>query len=124
MLNQILTYALIISFLLSGCYSWDIVQMPEKDAELRITTKDNEQFELDTWQQTEEYIIGHSENSKEDNYKTPRKIKLADIDIVEEKSFDVVKTTLFVSGSAAVLAFAAYGMYYVSDKIKAVMEKF
>lgn len=121
MLKKIIIHTLIISFLLSGCYSWEVVQRPELNSELRITTKDKEQFELETWQKTEEYIIGLSDDSKEDNNNLPLKIKIADIDKVEVKYLDGLNTTLFICGSTILFTFAAYGMYYFFDKVKSGM---
>ena len=123
MCKKIISHLLIFSFLLSGCYSWEIVQEPELNSELRITTKNNEQYEFKSWKQNEDYIYGITDDVEEVNSDDLQiRINKADIDQVEVKYLDGLNTTLFICGSAVVVTFAAYGMYYVSDKVKAVME--
>ena len=117
MYKKIIVFALIFSFLLSGCYSWELVQEPNQDSTIRITTKNNEVYEMSDWNEEEECIIGDAGETKIEGKFTERlktKINKSEIVQIEEEYLNGFKTTLLCIGSLYLIlnVFAcAYGFY-------------
>lgn len=106
MYKSIITYFLILSIIITGCYSWELVQEPELDSTIKITTKNNEVYEMSIWQEEADNIVGDAGETKREGRFTKQlqtKINKGDIDKVEVRYVDGLKTLLFLAGTLIVI---------------------
>jgi hypothetical protein len=108
--------------LFNGCHTWELVETPEIDKHIKITTNDFDIYEMLSWSEDEDYIIGYTGETKREGKETIKlktKISKNDILKIEEKKLHVLNTTILLVGTAAII-FAL--IFYSSPFGKAVME--
>ena len=113
---------LIWMILLTGCHTWELVETPETDTHIKITTNNFDIYEMLSWSEDEDYIIGYAgetEREGKETIKLKTKINKNDILKIEEKNFHVLNTAILLVGTAAII-FAL--IFYSSPFGKAVME--
>lgn len=104
---KIISYLLIFSILLTGCYSWELVQEPEQDSTIKITTQDQQIYEMTDWQETEDFIIGDTGETKRDGRFTTMlqtRIHKREINKYEIKKIDDLNTIILIISLSAVAA--------------------
>jgi len=111
----IITLVLILSLLFTGCYSWEIIETPEPESHIKITTQNYEVYELTSWSNEGKYIVGDAgETIREgtSTLKVKTRIYKNDIYQYEEKKFDVLNTTILLTTALViVVAFVSYDIY-------------
>ena len=120
--KKIITLVLIWSLLFTGCYSWEIIETPEPDSHIKITTQNYEIFEMPSWSEDGDYIVGDAGETKREGRTTPKlktRIYKNDIYQYEEKKLDVLNTAILLVGTAALAFVIAFGN---SDFGKAVSQ--
>jgi hypothetical protein len=110
--KKIITLVLIWSLLFTGCSTWEIIETPEPDSHIKITTQNYEVFEMPSWSEEGEYIVGDAGETKREG-RTTLKVKTRiyknDIYQYEEKKFDVLNTAILLVGTAALAVVIAVG---------------
>ena len=101
MCKKMISPLLILSILLTGCYSWEIVQQPELDSTIRITTKDGKVYRMSEWEDKNGQITGDAgEIKREGRFHSEliTKINKVDINQYEVSKFDGLKTLIVIGG--------------------------
>jgi hypothetical protein len=114
MCKKIISHLLILSILLTGCYSWELVQEPEANSTIRVTTKDNEVYQMSEWEDKNEQIIGDAGEIKREGRFTQElitKINKKDITKYEVRYVDGSKTLIVLGGLILVGAIVTYATW-------------
>ena len=112
MKKKFLTCTVISVALLTSCSSWEVVETPELNSTIKITTNEGKIFEMSKWTEEPEYFEGFTgETKREGNLllKYQTKVNKKDIKMLEEQKYDGSKTLLFsigaVIGTAGIIFF-------------------
>ena len=106
MYKKIISHLLILSFLLTGCYSWEIVQEPDPNSTIRVTTKNQKVYEMSEWEDSNEQIIGDAGETKRQGRFTTKlqtRINKKDVNKYEVQKLDELNTIILIIGLSAAI---------------------